>query len=63
MPTCAQVATNVKTVLEALGAVPDMQAESHETAATAVRALLAPVKNRGWPSGRPENDALPVVAQ
>lgn len=60
MPTCAQVAVNVKTVLEALGVVPDARASTHEAAAAAVRAVLAPVKNMGWPSGRPENDSLPL---
>ena len=61
MPTRAQVATNVQTVLQALGTIPDAHARTHEAAAEAVRTLLAPVKNKGWPSGRPENDALPVV--
>lgn len=63
MPTCAQVATNVQTVLEALGSVPDARAATHEAAAEAVRAVLAPVKNVRWPSGRPENDALPFANQ
>lgn len=60
MPTCTQVAANVQTVLEVLDLVPDARKEQHTAAAAAVDTVLAPCKNTTWPSGRPENDALPV---
>ncbi len=60
MPTCAQVAANVTTVLEVLEVIPNARKAQHAAAAAVVEKTLAPVKNTTWPSGRPENAALAV---
>jgi hypothetical protein len=52
MATPEQVETNVQTTLQALGVVPNPQAELESRAEKEVLQLLAPVQGLTWPSGR-----------
>lgn len=52
MATPAQVETNVQTALQALGAVPNHQAELEAQVEKEVLQLLGPVQGASWPSGR-----------
>lgn len=61
MCTEQEVVGNVQVVLEAVGAQPTAAdaAKQYKEAVEHVQAILAPVKDMTWPSGRPENN-LPV---
>lgn len=56
MSTRQQVTTNADAVMAALGVIPDPQAQLEDQVTSEVEAILAPVKNLTWPSGRPENN-------
>lgn len=54
--TPEQVRENVQSVLQALGETPNPQQEAETQVLDHVEAILGPVKDVTWPSGRPENN-------
>eukprot|EP00879_Flechtneria_rotunda_P013381 GHRR01013971.1.p2 GENE.GHRR01013971.1~~GHRR01013971.1.p2 ORF type:complete len:114 (+),score=26.99 GHRR01013971.1:1237-1578(+) len=49
------VKANIQAVLEALGLEQSENARAEANAVEQIERILAPVKDMGWPSGRPDN--------